>query len=96
MKPEKLTFLARWVGKIVIYDPDNNLVQPKAVFISGVSKDGRLMGQVLNSTEWFSGSPKYCIDYTPRLMNRLLFIYKRRQAIKTVSNMNKRLVTGKW
>ncbi|KXJ55177.1 MAG: hypothetical protein AXW15_07880 [Neptuniibacter sp. Phe_28] len=97
MKAGNLTYLNRWVGKVVIYNSNSELMEPRAVFISGVSDIGRLQGQVLNhSGIVFVGNPKYCVEYTPRLMNRLLFIFKHREAARRLSSMNKRLTTGKW
>ncbi len=94
MKAGDLTYLKRWVGKLVIYQTPNNA--PAVVYITGVNKRGNLNGEELNTTKVFLGHPRYCIEYRPRLMARMLFAYHYRNACAVLAVSKKRLIRGKW
>ncbi|MFN3879811.1 MAG: hypothetical protein ACK4L8_00080 [Nitrincola lacisaponensis] len=94
MKAGDLTYLKRWVGKLVIYQTPKNA--PAVVYITGVSKKGNLRGKELNTTNLFIGHPRYCIEYRPRLMDRMLFAYQYRHACAVVAASKKRLIRGVW
>lgn len=103
MRPRDLTYLKRWVGKLVIYEPMQKVDQgkksfsgPSVVYITGVNRRGHLLGQKLNSSELFVGHPRWCAEYSPRLFNRALFLHHRKDALARLACANKRLKTGKY
>ena len=96
MKAADLTYLKRWVGKLAIYSVSKNNIKPKVVYITGFSKIGTLKGKVLNRDTIFIGNPKYCIEYSPRVFDRILFSYHRRHAIECLNAANRRAKAGKY
>ena len=95
MKASDFTYLKRWIGKLVIYNVNGSYNGPSVVFITGVSKNGKLRGDVLNTHTHFFGNPKYCIEYSPRLMEKLCINYYYSQTKRGLSENKKRVIKGR-
>lgn len=96
MKRSDLTYLNRWIGKLVIYHVSKTNNKPTVVYITGAYKHGSLSGKVLNTDIMFIGSHRYCIEYTPRMFERLLFLHQRKDAITRLETATKRIKSGKY
>lgn len=91
-KPSDLTFLGRWIGRLIIYHNPKFPVPPRVVFVTGASIRGTLKGDILNESYLFVGSYRYCVEYTPRLFKKLSLNYKYRGAVKNLESIKKSLV----
>ena len=97
MKARDLTCLKRWIGKTVIYYVTSDFEEPQVVRITGVRSGWglTLKGQVIGQPgRMFVGKPLSCVEYTPRLFNRLRFAFHRRDAIRRLKSANERIKKG--
>lgn len=94
-----ITCYKQWINKLVIYSPSPDS-KPLAAYISGVREKGfvrgRLQGQYLNSSIMFIGDPKFCIEYSPRLMNRMMFAFRYGEAKRELAVNKKRMISGMY